>query len=214
MIYKFEVLKDLFESIDNQLTEKVSVFIIGGAALLHYGIGKGYTKDIDLIFEDTTQFENYKSALHKLGFITVRKPLTHDKLNIYEMLEKGEFRFDLFVNIVVNRFCLSKDMVKRSENVLNLKYLSVNICSKEDIVIFKSQSPDRENDVEDSIDLIKRGIDWGIIFQELQVQTHICGGNKKGKDLVFWFIARMDDLEKKGINVSIKKKIEDFYDSL
>ena len=214
MIYKFEALKALFESVDDQLNEKVSIFIIGGAALLHYGLGKGYTKDIDIVFEDNIQFENYKSALYKLGFATARKPITHDKLDIFEMLENGEFRFDLFVKRVIKGFCLSRDMVKRSENILNLKFLRVYICSKEDIVIFKSLSPDRQNDIEDSIDLIKRGVEWNVIYQELQLQTHICGEKKHGKELVWYFIERMYDLEKQGIIVPIKEKVGNFYNTL
>ncbi len=214
MIYKFDVLKELFAKIDKELKEEVSVFVIGGAVLLYHGIGKEYTKDIDLVFKDNIQFENYRNALHKLGFVTVRKPITHDELNIFEMLEKNEFRFDLFVNTVVEKFCLSDDMVKRSEKVLKLNFLKVHICSKEDIVLFKSLSPDRQNDIEDSVDLIKRGIDWDIINNELKVQHDSCNDKEKGKRLVWYFIERIHDLESKGLTVPIKDKVKDFYDKL
>ena len=214
MIYKFDNLKSLFEEIDKKLKTKTSIYIIGGAALLHYGVGKGYTKDIDIVFNNKTQFESYRDALHELDFMTAYKPKNFEKLEIFEMLEKGEFRFDLFVNTVVNYFCLSDNMINRSIEVLNLNFLKVNICSKEDIVLFKSLSPDRENDIEDSIDLIKRGINWKIIYNELKNQYKICNNSKKSRDMVWYFIERIHDLEKRKITVSIKKEVNNFYDSI
>ena len=151
--------------------------------------------------------------LTKLGFKTRSKPISHDKLDIFEMLENDDFRFDLFVNTVVGGFSLSKEMAKRSQNILGLKYLTAFVCSKEDIVLFKSLSPDRQNDIEDSLDLIKRGIEWNIIYQELLIQLSICNP-KRGKELVWYFIERIHDLERKGAVVPIKAKIEQVYDKI
>ena len=130
------------------------------------------------------------------------------------MLEKGEFRFDLFVSIVCEGFCLSKEIINRSKKVLSLNYLGVHICSMEDIVLFKSLSPDRINDIEDSIDLIKRGIDWNIIYKELVVQTNICVDKTKRKHLVWYFIERIHDLESRKVLVPIKGKVNTLYDSI
>jgi len=47
-----------------------------------------------------------------LGFKTRSKPISHDKLDIFEMLENDDFRFDLFVNTVVGGFSLSKEMAR------------------------------------------------------------------------------------------------------
>lgn len=214
MIYKFEQLKELFEKINGKLDEKVSIFVIGGAALLHHNIGKGYTKDIDIVFEDSKQFENYKKALEKLGSITIHKPLNFDKLDIFAMLEKDEFRFDLFVKTVIRGFCLSGDMLKRSKKIFELKFLNVHICSKEDIVIFKSLSPDRQNDIEDSINLIKRGIDWKIVYQELTVQAGICDDEKRRRELIYYFFERIKDLESRGVVVPIKNKVWELLNQL
>lgn len=214
MISKYNQIENLFRKIDTNLKNKTSIFIIGGAALLHYGIGKGYTKDIDIVFEDINQFESFSSALKDSGFIVKRKPLTHNKLEIFEMLEKGEFRFDLFVNIICKGFSLSKETIKRAKKILSLNYLEVYICSMEDIVLFKSLSPDRINDIEDSVDLIKRGIDWDIIYNELVVQTNICIDKTKRKHLVWYFIERIHDLESRKVLVPIKSKVTNLYDSL
>jgi hypothetical protein len=214
MISEYNQIEILFKKIDTHLKNKTSVFIIGGAALLHYGIGKGYTKDIDIVFEDINHFESFSSALKENDYIIKRKPLTHDRLDIFEMLEKGEFRFDLFVNSVCKGFSLSKEMVKRAKKVLSLDYLEVYICSMEDIVLFKSLSPDRMNDIEDSIGLIKRGIDWNIIYNELIVQTNICVDKTKKKHLVWYFIERIQDLENRKVLVPIKSKVINLYNKL
>ena len=55
MISKFKRIEELFYEIDENLTDKVNVYIIGGAALLFEGL-KPATKDIDLILKDKDEF--------------------------------------------------------------------------------------------------------------------------------------------------------------
>ena len=214
MISKFEEIQLLFKEINARLNKKIFSVIIGGAALLHHGVGKGYTKDIDLVFENEAQFYEFRDVLVKLGFIAKARPISHEKLEIFEMLEKQEFRFDLFVNTVCNGFCLSKNMIERAKTAIEFDKMTIKICSKEDIVLFKSLSPGRQNDIEDSVDLIKRGIDWNIIYDELVHQTNICKDTKKKKEQVYYFIERMADLEERDIKIPISNKITKFYNSL
>lgn len=213
MISKYEEITNLFQQIDASLKKQVNVFIIGGAALLHYGVGKGYTKDIDVVINSEEEYNALSQALKIQGFTTKRKPLSHDKLEIFEMLEKGNFRFDLFVKRVVGYFCLSDPMMEKAELVQKLKKLQVYVCSKEDIVVFKSISPDRPNDIEDSIDLMKRGVNWDTIYRELLVQTEICGNEKRARELIYYFLERIHDLELKGAKVPIKGRVEKLFDS-
>jgi hypothetical protein len=214
MISKFKDLDGLFKEIDSKLKKEISIFIIGGAALLYYKTGKGYTKDIDVICKDEGDFNIFRNTLKDYGFITKRAPLTHNKLDIWEMLVNTDYRFDLFVKTVCKGFCLSEEMTKRSEKSLKLNNLTVNICCKEDIVLFKSLSPERKNDVEDSIDLIKKGVNWNLIYDELVVQTKICENQEKAKELVYYFIERIADLERKKLKIPIKKKAIELFKSL
>jgi hypothetical protein len=214
MISKFEEIIEMFGKISERLTARIDIFVIGGAALMHYGLGKGYTKDIDIVLKAQDDLKVLSGALKRQGFVVKRKPLHHDPLEIYEMLEKDGFRFDLFVKRVVGDFVLSDTMAARATKILSLHNLNVHICSKEDIVIFKSVSPNRQNDVEDSIDLIKRGVDWDVIYGELLVQIEECNDKGKAKRLVWYFIERVNDLEGKGAIVPIKRKVIDLYNSL
>src|SRR3989338_10123155 len=117
MIYKFEELKHLFKEIEMALESPVSLFVIGGAALLHYGLGKGYTKDIDVIVMQNEHFESFRNALNSLKFQSRKKPITHFQLETYEIMECKEFRFDIFLNKVCGDFAITDSMIKRSSVV-------------------------------------------------------------------------------------------------
>ena len=212
MIFEFNKLEKIFEQI--KLSSKTNIFIIGGAAMLYHNIGRGQTKDIDVVLETKEDFDHFRNALKKAGFKTKAKPLTHGKLDIFEMLEQQDFRFDLFLKTVIKGFSLTKTMLKRADKIGNYKNLGVFICSKEDIFLFKSLSAERENDIEDSIHLIKSKIDWNTIFEELKAQTGLCKDQDKKKRLAYYFIERLEDLKEKGVVVPIEKKVHDFYNSI
>jgi len=213
MISDFEHITSLFREIDQKLSRTVRLYIIGGAALLFYRMGKGYTKDIDVIVTGKKHGEVLSTALKKLHFSLTHKPAAHGDLQIFEILEKEDFRVDVFHTTVMRDFSLTKTMEKRAHPLLELRFLSVLVCAKEDIFLFKSLA-DREQDLEDSVDLIKTGLDWQAIWNELQVQIRLCKDPAKRRTLVFFFLGRLLKLEEKGIHIPIKAKVEQLLDSL
>ena len=96
---------------------------------------------------------------------------------------------------------------KRANNIINLKHLKIFLCSNEDIFIFKSLT-EREGDIEDNISLIKQGINWDIILEELISQIKISGQ----AIWITWVGERLDLLEEKGINIPIMKEINRLRD--
>ena len=69
MITTFKEIEELFAEINNSMSKKVKVYVIGGAALLRRGM-KAATKDIDLVVETKNEFFEIQNALNKLKFIS------------------------------------------------------------------------------------------------------------------------------------------------
>ena len=207
MISDFKQIKELFEDIDQQLTGNINMYILGGVVLLYQGL-KPATKDIDVILPDKESYNALFKALTSLGFKRKKPTETYKKMEINVILEKGDFRFDLFIQAVFKKISLTNEMKNRAINILKIKHLNVFLCSNEDIFIFKSMT-ERKGDLEDCIVLAKRGINWDIILKEIQSQI-----KHSGEDVwITWIGERIDLLEDEGINIPIMKKINELRDS-
>lgn len=62
MISEFKHIEQLFKEIDTHLTQKVHIFVIGGAVLLYHGL-KPATKDIDIIVDNSSHFTALEKGL-------------------------------------------------------------------------------------------------------------------------------------------------------
>lgn len=202
MISEFKHIEAMFKEIDKELRDKIKVYTIGGAVLMHEGI-KPATKDIDMIVETEKDFIALQRCLERLDFkLKVSgKPYSH--MNISQIFQKGDFRIDLFHKKVCGKFSLSKRMIKRAKEVLGLSNIKIFFCANEDIFVFKTMT-EREGDIEDCISLSKKGIDWGIIIDELKGQLQ----ESKNDLWITWIGERLDILEKKGLVIPIKKDID------
>ncbi len=212
MISEFKQLEKLFHEIDKQLKTDVNVYVIGGVVLLYHGL-KPATKDIDIITTDENEYIAFKEVLKSIKF-KIKDPVgVYKKLNLSSILERNDYRIDIFYQTVCKKLSLSEGMKKRANNIIDLKHLKVFLCSNEDIFIFKSLT-EREGDLEDCISLVKQGISWVIILEELvsQIETN-------GQDVwITWIGERFDILEEKGINISIMEEInkmrEEYFNQL
>lgn len=206
MISEFKELEKLFQEIDQQLKTEVKIYIIGGAALLYHDL-KPATKDIDIIAVDENEYNAFKNVLKSIGFKIKTPAGVYIKMNLSSIFEREDFRVDMFLKTVCKKLCLSNKMEKRAINVINLKNLKVFLCSNEDIFIFKSLT-EREGDLEDNISLIKHGLNWDIILDEIifQIKTN-------GQDVwITWFGERLDKLEEQGVNIPFMDKINKLRD--
>ena len=206
MISEFKQIKDLFEEINEKLTQKVNVYIIGGAALLLEGL-KPATKDIDLIFENENHYISFNKALASINFKEKIPSFEYEKMALSKIMERNDYRIDAFLKKVCKRFELSNNMIKRSDVVHKLKNIVVYKCSNEDIFLFKSMT-DRPGDLDDCIEIIKKGINWKTIKDELIYQI-----KNNGEDVwITWVGERFDELIKKGISIPIIKEIDKLRD--
>lgn len=206
MISEFKELEKLFHEIDKQLKTDVNIYVIGGAVLLYYAL-KPATKDVDIITIDENEYITFGNALKAIKFKPKDPTGVYKKLNLSSILERDDYRVDVFNQAVCKKFILSKEMQKRANSIISLKHLKVFLCSNEDIFIFKSFT-EREGDLEDNISLIKQGIKWDIILEELISQIKI---SDQGI-WITWVGERFDKLEEKGINIPIMKKINKLRD--
>lgn len=206
MISEFKQLEKLFIEIDKQIKSETYIYIIGGAVLLYHGL-KPSTKDIDVITANEYDYKSFENALISINFKPKNPTGIYKKLNLGAILERDVYRIDIFNKTVCKMFSLSEGMKKRANKIIDHCHLKVNLCSNEDIFIFKSLT-EREGDLEDNISLVQYGINWDIIPGELISQIE-----KSGQDVwITWVGERLDLLEEKGINIPIMKDINKLRD--
>jgi len=209
MISEWSEIKELFNEINENLESKIEIFIIGGAVLLYHSL-KPSTKDIDIIIETKPQFIEFEKALKKTGFKTKETSIEYKNLNLNYIFEREDFQIDLFHKKVCSKFDLSEHMEKRAEKIINLDNISVFLCSKEDIFLFKTMT-DRQGDLEDCISLSMEGLNWDTIYNELLFQI-----KESGKDIwITWVGERLHLLDERGVNIPILSKVnnltEEYY---
>lgn len=207
MIESVEEIQKLFKEIDNFLpktpeTEKLEIFVIGGTVLLEQGL-KPATKDIDLVVRNGHEFKLFESTLNILGFKNTKPTSEYIHLNISQVLEREDFRIDLFQTSVCGKFSVTDSMVERGREYLILNRLAVYLCSNEDVFLFKTMT-ERIGDIEDCISLSKRGIEWEIILDELKNQIKLSGQNV----WITWVGERLDILADEGLYIPILEEVE------
>lgn len=214
MILKFDDLNKLFEEIDNNISEKVEFYVIGGAMLLYHEL-KEATKDVDIIVNSQKEFLLIQSTLKKLNFTTKMPTFEYKKVDLSQIFIRDDFRIDLFHKVVCKGFQLSDAMKRRVLKVKEFKNISIFLCSHEDVFLFKSFT-ERPGDITDCLALARKQkpMDWDVILEEIQNQIKISGDNV----WITWIGERLDILEENDLEIPIMKEIdklrETYFDDL
>ncbi len=198
--------EQLLKLISRKIKKNVSCYAFGGNAMMFYGY-KSATKDIDLVFENLRDKTVFIDAIKSLGY--ERKSL----LNIYnedriknphkpEIYSRGDERFDLFVKKIFQTE-LSENMKKnifgRHEFIEKNRILTVNILSKETLVLLKAIT-ERENDFNDILTICEKDkIDWNFVIDEAISQS------KKGDK---WILLALEEtMQKLKERIFIKQEL-------
>ena len=153
---------ELFKLIGNELKKKIECVIIGGSAMLFYGL-KSATKDVDIVFLSENDRKDFIAAAEKIGFGKIGTRYKADKTPV--IVERKNARMDLFVNEVVS-FKLSTGILSRIKEKHEFENLIADMISPEDIILLKCAT-DRAGDRKDALDLIaKLPIKWDIVIEE------------------------------------------------
>ena len=94
--------QDILLGIARKLKRRIESYAIGGTAMIFYGL-KDTTKDIDLVFLNEKDKEEFKQAALDFGFSEMNAVRVYGlKINRPNMLVFEDVRLDLFVRKVVD----------------------------------------------------------------------------------------------------------------
>ena len=163
--------KNLFLAIAKILKKPITVYAIGGTAMMFHGF-KDATLDIDLVFTSLEDKKLFRKTIEELGYKEV------DVIKIYglkdntpDMLSMGKERFDLFVNEVID-FIFSSKMQERAKEIHQFgDNLILKIANIHDIILMKCAT-NRAKDKEDILNIVKTGdVNWDIVKSEAKNQV-------------------------------------------
>lgn len=161
------------EKVGNALTMPINLYLIGGAAMIKYGL-KAATKDIDVLFSTQREAVELVNALKKVEYNQIqsgRLAPEYKMMSATRILENRDgFRWDIFHEYVCKKLRLSSGMIKRAELFVETGQLNVWIISKEDIFLLKSVT-ERDDDEDDLLLLARSGLDWEAILDECVSQS-------------------------------------------
>lgn len=164
--------EELFITIGRKLKRRIMCYVIGGSALMYYGI-KQTTKDIDIVLLNENDRNDIVDVLYDLGYAErSTRILYRDKKNVPLLLQLGESRIDLFSQKIIT-FQFSKDMVDRVTKVFEYGNLIVKIVSLEDVILLKCAT-ERAGDRSDVKAILeKTEVNWDYIIDESIKQTRV-----------------------------------------
>ena len=168
-----EEQQKLFIEISRRLDKEITVYAIGGTAMMFLGI-KDSTLDIDLVFETERDKEVFKDAIKPLGYSNIDSAIVYGgKTNAPEMMKRGDERFDLFVINVID-FIFSDTMQQRAEQIYQFgANLILKVADSHDIILMKCAT-DRLKDRDDAKKIIESSkIDWQTIVNEAKKQINL-----------------------------------------
>lgn len=200
-IFDFKQVINKFEDIDKKINRNLNIYLIGGVVLLYNNLKPG-TKDIDLVVDNTLDYELLTNTLKQSNFVLEKPTKEYKRFELENILVKDNYRIDIFNKIVCKNLFLSKNMILRAKLVKEYKFIRLYICSNEDILVFKTIT-DREGDIDDCYSLSLQNLDWKVILSEIKYQI-----KKSGNEIwVTWFEERLNLLEDRKINIPIIKEI-------
>jgi hypothetical protein len=163
-----EEVEEILRRLGERLEQPVQVLVIGGAAMLEYGL-KDVTKDIDLVCRDAGGKARILKAAKRLGFEVVGPEKRHARLGLDRVAVKGGHTLDIFAGRVSYDFGLSQTMWGRGGTTRTFGKAEMRYAAVEDIFILKMIAS-RPRDIEDCVALASTRMDYEAIYSEIEAQ--------------------------------------------
>ncbi|NQU79731.1 hypothetical protein HQ545_08240 [Candidatus Woesearchaeota archaeon] len=195
--------QSLLLNISKGLKKKITVYAIGGTAMMFLGI-KDTTLDIDLVFDNNEDKEAFKDAAKEIGYKELDGiEIYGARPNIPDMLKLKDERFDLFVDEVID-FVFSQEMKNRAEQTIEFEgNLTLNVANPQDIVLMKCAT-DRAKDKDDARKIIETSdINWDIVIEEAKNQI------KLGKEKAYFELGCFLEELKEKLGVPVPQEVLD-----
>ena len=188
-MFSKEELNDWLVNVGSKVEKPVKIYMIGGCALSFKEL-KDATKDIDIIVISQKDFDVFDRAVKLAGFELKTDSIDEFYLTALAVYTKGDdSRIDVFLKQVGKMLYFTDSMIRRAEAFRNYGKLNVYLVSSEDIFLFKSMAS-RPGDIEDCDRLMRRGINFDIIYNEIVEQS-----KEEGKRWFFWIYENLCKLE-------------------
>ncbi|MBD3155549.1 MAG: hypothetical protein GF368_02740 [Candidatus Aenigmarchaeota archaeon] len=215
MLADKSLLEKLLEYIGKRLNHEVEGLLIGGNAMVFYGL-REQTKDMDIVFFNKTDIaaitQIIKShPLFRKSQITKEYPYKLDE----ELTKMGEPtvigdnnlpRFDLFYNSVFS--VEASDILEKTKRSLRFDLLKLKLIEPEDLIFLKGVSG-RPVDKEDIIKLIKNlEINWESFLNFVKKK------HKENNKIVWLLLGNLYDInqEEEIVPISVLEKIARLFD--
>lgn len=198
-----EEQKNLLLDISRQLKTRITVFAIGGTAMMFLNL-KDSTKDIDLVFTEEKERKDFIEAAKKAGWQNLDATIVYgERINKPIMLKFGDSRLDLFLNEVIE-FSFSEAMQKRARAIKQFeKNLIVKVADYHDIILMKCAA-DRIKDIDDAKSIFEnQEINFKILEEEAENQISL--GKERAILELGTFLEKLQKLKLKIPNEALDK---------
>ncbi|MBS3074203.1 nucleotidyltransferase [Candidatus Pacearchaeota archaeon] len=201
-MFNKDELEDLLVNVGSKIEKPVSIYLIGGCALSFKGL-KAATKDIDIIITSQSDFDIFDKAMSKGGFKNMNDRESEFYLTALAVYVKEESRIDVFLKQAGKMLFITPTIIKRARKFKDFGKLAVFFVSNEDIFLFKAMvSPKRQADIYDCDRLMKEGLNYSVIYDE------IAGQSSHSKKWFFWLYENLCHIENfNGIKTPLKSKV-------
>jgi len=172
-----DAIEEFLADLEGWLSEAVDVYLVGGSAMTVEGL-KDQTQDIDLAFGVVDEFEHVRQTLTDQGFEIVGEP-TAELAVAGETVELRHaelgYRIDIFERQIVGKVWLSERMHDRATEFWSGSTVTAFVVADEDMFLLKAVAggdlgAGRRRDIEDLRMYAQRGLDYGVIVDEIEAQ--------------------------------------------